>query len=108
MKTKSKPASLAKVIAPPDYAVLNAALEQELDLAWTAANQARLKRRVGPVNFAKLEEIISFVSNQEAWLNDPSLSSAADKVEGKLSQYYPSLSPGAIFKVVNQATYGWR
>ena len=92
----------------PDYALINAALEQHLDLAWTEASQKAIKREVGLGNYLKIQEIISFTSNQDTWLNDNSLSSAADKVGGKLSQHYPMLSPLAVFKIINQATYGWR
>lgn len=91
-----------------DYAVINTALEKHLDLAWTLENQKAITREVGVENYLKIQEIISFTSNQDAWLNDYSVSSAADKVGGKLSQHYPMLSPLAVFKIINQATYGWR
>lgn len=91
-----------------DYAVINIALEQHLDLAWTETNQKAIKREVGLGNYLKIQEIISFTSNQDAWLNDYSVSSAADKVGGKLSQHYPMLSSLSVFKIINQATYGWR
>lgn len=107
MKSKNKPAR-PKPTAPADYAAINRALERHLDLAWTEANQQTIKREIGPDNFVKVQEIMSFTSNQDAWLNDYSLSSAADKVSGKLSQRYPLLSPGAAFRIINQATYGWR
>lgn len=109
MKTKSKlkPAGV-DAIGAIDYVAINAILEKELDLALTTKNQALLKRSVGPANYCKIEEIISFASNQDAWLNSNNLSAAADIVSGKLSQHYPQLSPMAAFKIVNQATYGWR
>lgn len=88
--------------------MINAALEQRLDLAWSETNQKAIKREVGPQHYLKIQEIISFTSNQEAWLNDYSVSSAADKVRGKLTQHYPMLSPLAVFKIINQATYGCR
>ena len=92
----------------PNYASINQALENQLDLAWTKANQQAIRARVGTVEFQKIEEIIAFTSNQDAWLQDGSISSAADKVAGNLSQHYPPLSPLAIFKIINQATCGWR
>ena len=88
--------------------MINTALEKHLDLAWTLENQKAIKREVGVENYLKIQEIISFTSNQDAWLNDYSVSSAADKVGGKVSQHYPMLSPLTVFKIINQATYGWR
>jgi hypothetical protein len=108
MKPKLKRSSPVPPRTAADHVAINAALEEELDLAWTEKNQAAIQRRLGAANYAYVQEIIAFTSNQEAWLNDASLSSAADKVSGRLSQRYPSLTPAAIFKIVNQATYGWR
>lgn len=109
VKTKAKPATAnKKATALFDDAVISAALEKSLDLAWTSENQKLIRREVGKKNHARLEEILAFVSNQDAWLNASTLSSAADTVAGKLSQHYPRLSALARFKIVNQATYGWR
>jgi hypothetical protein len=83
-------------------------LEKHLDLAWSELNQKRLQREVGPVNFSKIQEILSFVSNQDAWLTAPNLSSAGDRVHAMLNRQYPWLSPNASFRLVNHATYGWR
>lgn len=107
-KAKGRPVLATTLAAKPDYTAINAALEQHLDLAWTEANQRAIKSEVGPGNYRAIQEIISFTSNQDAWINDYSVSSAADKVSGKLSQQYPMLSPSAIFRIINQATYGWR
>jgi len=107
LKTKSQ-TSTATPPRAADYAVINAALERHLDLAWSAANQNLLKRKVGPKNFSMIQEIISFSSNQDAWLNAPSLSAAGDNVGGRLTRQYPLLSPTAILKIINQASYGWR
>ncbi|MEO6002765.1 MAG: hypothetical protein ABIZ04_06790 [Opitutus sp.] len=99
------------VVAPPasaEFIVINAALEQSLDLAWTAKNQRRLRRRVGATNFRTLEEISTFISNHEAWQVAATLSQAADQVGAQLSAHYPALSPRAIFNLMNQASYGWR
>jgi len=109
LKTKTRnPVITRKLVTAPDYAIINAALKQRLDLAWTEANQKAIGREVGSGNYLKIQEIISFTSNQDAWLNDYSVSSAADKVGGKLSQHYPMLSPLSVFKIINQATCGWR
>ena len=108
MRTKSRAPVLAGKPVVPDYVAINAALEKHLDLSWTFQNQQAIKRDVGAVNYLKIGEIISFTSSQDAWLTDYSVSSAADKVSGKLGQRYPELSPLAVFKITNQATYGWR
>jgi len=109
VKTKAKKKLVRKKSGQVfDDAVISAALEQHLDLAWTAKNQEAIRQEVGAGNYARIEEILTFVSNQDAWLNAANLSSAADTVAGKLSQHYPGLSPLAGFKIVNQATYGWR
>jgi len=100
--------SARKVLTSPDYAAINAAIERHLDLACTTASQKAIQHCVGAEEFRKIEEIISFTSNQDAWLQDNNLSSAADKVAGTLSQQYPLLSERAVFKIINQATYGWR
>ncbi len=107
MKAKSgKPADRAVEVV--DYVTINRAVEKALDLTWTGKNQALLKKQVGAANYRKLEEITAFVSNQDAWLGASNLSAAADVVAGKLSQHFPQLSQVAVFKIVNQATYGWR
>jgi len=109
MAGKHKPASVrGNSPLAFDDAAISAAVERHLDLGWSAATQKLIRKKVGAVNFARIEEIIAFVSNQEAWLNSASLSSAADAVTAKLNQQYPRLSPLAAFKIVNQATYGWR
>jgi hypothetical protein len=107
MKAKLKMATMANRREQPDYPVINAALEKYLDLVWTSENQKAIKREVGVGNYLKIEEIISFTSNQDAWLNDYNVSSAADKVGGKLSQHYSMLSSLAVFRVISQATHGW-
>ena len=94
--------------APPDAAAINATLERDLDLARTDSNLQAIKRAVGPIHFRMIEAILSFASNQDAWLNDRDLSSAADKVTGRLSQTFPWLSPRAVFKIVSQTSFGWR
>ena len=108
MKTKQRLKVATAANENIDYTAINAVLEKQLDLAWTDANQRSLQRSVGPENYGRIREIISFASNQDAWLNASNLSSAADTVSGKLSQQYPQLSSLAVFKIVNQATYGWR
>lgn len=108
MKTKPRLRTAVAATEDVDYAAINVVLEKQLDLAWTGKNQRSLERSVGSRNYGKIREIISFASNQEAWLNASSLSGAADIVSGKLSQYYPQLSSLAVFKIVSQATYGWR
>ena len=107
-KTARKAGSATKIVAAFDSTAINAALERLLDLSWTEANQQAIKREVGAGNYLKIQEIISFVSNQDAWLNDYSISSAADKAGGKLSQHYSRLSSLSVFKIITQATHGWR
>src|SRR5580765_6169504 len=106
LRQSTAPLSARKVRTPPDYAAINAVIERHLNLAWTKANQQFIQKCVGAEEFRKIEEIISFTSNQDAWLQDNNISSAADKVAGKLSQQYPLLSERAVFKIINQATYG--
>ena len=47
-------------------------------------------------------------SNQDAWLQANNVSAAADNVSGRLSQTYPLLSEMAVFRIISQATYGFR
>lgn len=109
MKKKTKPVPTAgKNVQVFDDSVISAALEKYLDLAWTGEKQKIIRNEVGAANYARIEEILAFVSNQDAWLNAANLSSAADVVSGKLSQHYPGLSALAVFKIISQATYGWR
>lgn len=91
-----------------DDAAISGALEKYLELSWTKQNQKAIRREIGPGNYSRIEEILSFASNQDAWLNANNLSAAADIVSGKLSQRYPRLSPLAVFKIVNHTAYGWR
>jgi hypothetical protein len=100
--------SARKALTSRDYTAINAAIERHLDLACTNASQEAIQHCVGAEEFRKIEEIISFSENQDAWLQDNNLSSAADKVAARLSQEYPLLSERAVFKIINQATYGWR
>ena len=62
--------SARKVLTSPDYAAINAAIERHLDLACTTASQKAIQHCVGAEEFRKIEEIISFTSNQDAWLQD--------------------------------------
>lgn len=108
MKRKTKAHAAAKPATPANFAAINAAIEKHLDLGLSEKTLQVMEQELGSVNFIKFREIVSFASNQSAWMDENNLSSAADKVEGKLSQHYPSLSPHAIFRIVSQATYGWR
>src|SRR5436190_23963152 len=94
VKTKAKTKPVGKNPEQVfDDAVISAVLEKHLDLARTSKNQDAIRRKVGAGNYARLEEILAFASNQDVWLNAANLSSAADTVAGKLSQHYPGLSP---------------
>ena len=92
----------------PDYGAINAALEKHLGLALTESTLETIKRSVGAGEFEKIKEILAFTSNQEAWLQANTLSAAADNVSGRLSQAYPLLSEMAVFRIISQATYGFR
>lgn len=107
-KVKRRATATTRTASAADWAVINTSLEQYLDLASTEANQNTLQRTAGQDNFLKIQEIISFVSNQNDWVSAHTLSSAADLVAAKLSRHYPLLSPKACFLLLNQATYGWR
>src|SRR5258706_13760048 len=107
MKRQRIPAARIKAPAPaPDYAAINAALEKHLGLALTESSLEKIKRSVGSREFEKVEEILTFTSNQDAWLQAHNLSAAADTVSGRLSQTYPLLSELAVFRIISQATYG--
>lgn len=110
MKTKSKPlrADKNRRVQIFDDAVISAALEKHLDLAWTKKNQDAIRREVGAGNYARIEEILAFASGHEAWLSANNISAATDTVSAKLSQSYPQLSTSAVFRIVSQAAYGWR
>jgi hypothetical protein len=96
------------VARAPNYASINAALEEHLGLALTGVSLENIKRCVGDDEFQTIQEIIAFASNQEVWLQANDLSAAADTVSGRLRQTYPLLSELAVFRIIGQATYGWR
>jgi hypothetical protein len=66
VNAKSKAPDAVGKARAADYAVINTALEKHLDLAWTLENQKAIKREVGVENYLKIQEIISFTSNQDA------------------------------------------
>jgi hypothetical protein len=109
MKRQRTPVPRVKASARAlDYAAINAALEKHLGLALTESTLETIKRSVGGGEFEKIKEILAFTSNQDAWLQANNVSAAADTVSGRLSQTYPFLSELAVFRLISQATYGWR
>ena len=104
---KTGPGTKAPAQAP-DYGAINAALEKHLGLALTESSLAKIKRSVGAGEYEKIKEILAFTSNQDAWLQANNVSAAADNVSGRLSQTYPLLSEMAVFRIISQATYGFR
>ena len=77
-------------------------------MAFTASTLEQIKCRVGDDDFKTIQEILAFTSNRDVWLQAGNLSAAADIVAGRLRQTYPLLSELAVFRIISQATYGWR
>jgi len=83
MKRQKAPARQVKAPArAPDYAAINAALEEHLGLALTESTLVKIKRCIGADEFTTIQEILAFTSNHDVWLQANNVSAAADIVSG--------------------------